>query len=370
MAGVHGEEATERMSALTAIIRERIAASGPISIADYMALALGHPEHGYYIKRDPFGTRGDFITAPEISQIFGEMIGVWCAQMWMQMGAGPISLVELGPGRGTLMADLLRATKAVAGFHDAVTIHMVETSPTLANAQYMRLRDMHPRIEWLDRVEELPQNKMLLVANEFFDALPIKQFVMTAEGIRERKVTWNTTLRVFEFVLAEPGLSLAKSSHNIPANTVMEHSPASRSIMRQLAQHIHAHGGGGLIIDYGYLGEAHHDTLQALRAHLFHPVLSDPGDADITAHVDFSTLMEIARDVGNQVPALITQGDFLVRMGAQVRLEMLLRQATGEQREPLISGLHRLVSPQAMGELFKVMAFASDLHLELPGFMA
>ena len=233
----------------------------------------------------------------------------------------------------------------------------------------MRLRDMHPRIEWLDRVEELPQTKMLLVANEFFDALPIKQFLMTADGIRERKVTWDAAQNAFGFVLAEPGLTLAKSGSHIPANTVMEHSPISRSIMRQLAQHIREHGGAGLIIDYGYLGEAHHDTLQALKAHLFHPVLSEPGEADITAHVDFTSLMDAARDAGNNVPGLITQGEFLIRMGAQLRLEMLLRQATGEQREPLISGLHRLVSPQAMGELFKVMAFASDLHLELPGFM-
>ena len=358
------------MSLLSAIIREKIAASGPISIADYMSLALGHPEHGYYITRDPFGVRGDFITAPEISQIFGEMIGVWCAQVWMQMGAGPISLVELGPGRGTLMADLLRATKSVPGFHDAVTIHMVETSPVLANAQYMHLRDRHPRIEWLDSVDELPDSRTLLIANEFFDALPIKQYVMTAEGIRERRVTYDETADAFDFVLAEPGLSLAKSGHDIAANTVMEHSPVSRSIMRKLAQHIRTHGGGGLIIDYGYLGEAHHDTLQALKSHLFHPVLSEPGEADITAHVDFSTLMDIARDVGNQVPALITQGEFLVRMGAQLRLEMLLRQASQEQREPLISGLQRLVSPQAMGELFKVMAFLSDAQLEAPGFLA
>jgi NADH dehydrogenase [ubiquinone] 1 alpha subcomplex assembly factor 7 len=357
------------MAPLTNILREKIAANGPISIADYMALALSHPEHGYYIKRDPLGLRGDFITAPEISQIFGEMLGLWCAQMWMQMGAGPISLVELGPGRGTLMKDVLRATKSMQGFHDAITIHMVETSPVLANAQYMRLRDDHPRIEWLDHVDALPDSKTLLIANEFFDALPIKQYVMTDAGMRERRVTWNDTLGVFEFVLVEAGLVLAKSGHTIPTGTVMEHSPASRSIMRTLASHIRDHGGAGIIIDYGYLGEAHHDTLQALKAHLFHPVLSDPGEADITAHVDFTSLMEIAREAGHQVGPLVNQGEFLIRMGAQLRLEMLLRQATPAQREPLISGLERLISPQAMGELFKVMGFASDPRVELPGFM-
>ncbi len=356
-------------SALTTIIREKIAANGSISLADYMTLALAHPEHGYYIKRDPFGMRGDFITAPEISQIFGEMIGLWCAQMWLQLGGGPISLVELGPGRGSLMVDLLRATKSMQGFHDSITIHMVETSPTLAHAQYIALREAHPRIEWLDRIEELPPTRSLIIANEFFDALPIKQFVMTADGMRERRVTWNEALGALEFVLSEAGLMLAKSGHTIPAGTVMEQSPASRSMMRQLATHIRSHGGAGLIIDYGYLGEAHHDTLQALKAHLFHPVLSDPGEADITAHVDFTSLMSIARDQGLTVGPLINQGDFLIRMGAKLRLEMLLRNATAEQRELLISGLERIISPQAMGELFKVMGVTSDARVELPGFV-
>jgi NADH dehydrogenase [ubiquinone] 1 alpha subcomplex assembly factor 7 len=357
------------MTPLTPIIRDRIAATGSISIADYMSLALGHPEHGYYTTRDPFGVRGDFITAPEISQIFGEMIGLWCAQLWAQMGGGPISIVELGPGRGTLMADLLRATKSAVGFHESITIHMVETSPTLAHAQYMRLRDDHPRIEWVDSVAELPPAKTLFIANEFFDALPIKQYVMTAEGMRERRVTWDAKTQAFDFVLAEPGLMLAKSGTIIPAGTVMEHSPASRSVMRELAGHVKTHGGAGLIIDYGYLGEAHHDTLQALKNHLFHPVLTAPGEADITAHVDFLSLIAIARDAGNAVAPLATQGEFLTRMGAQLRLEMLLRQATPEQKSNLISGLERLVSPQAMGELFKVMGFASDARMELPGVM-
>ncbi len=357
------------MSALAAIIREKIASSGPISIADYMALALTHPQYGYYMKRDPFGARGDFITAPEISQIFGEMIGIWCTQIWVQMGGGAISLVELGPGRGSLMADMLRATQSAANFHESITIHMVETSPTLAHAQYNALRDKHPRIEWLDDIAQLPPSRTIVIANEFFDALPIKQYVMTDEGMRERRVTWNDTRSVFEFILAEPGLMLAKSGSRIAANTVMEHSPISRSIMRQLAAHIHTHGGAGLIIDYGYLGEAHHDTLQAMKAHVFHPVLTDPGEADITAHVDFTSLMDIARGEGNSVAPLINQGEFLVRMGAQLRLEMLLRQATPEQREPLISGLQRLISPQAMGELFKVMGFVSDARLEPPAFM-
>lgn len=355
------------MSPLTQIIRAKITEKGSLSLADYMALALGHPEHGYYIKRDPLGARGDFITAPEISQIFGEMIGIWCAQMWLQLGGGPMSLIELGPGRGTLMADALRATKSVPGFHEAVTIHMVETSPTLAHTQYLRLRDLHPRVEWLDSPAELPPTQSIVLANEFFDALPIKQYVMTEEGMRERRVGWDEASERLTFTLAEPGLTLAKSGTAIPPGTVMEHCPAGRQVMRDLAARLQRYGGAALVVDYGYLGEAHHDTLQAMKAHLFHPVLVDPGEADITAHVDFLSLMEIARDAGLGVAPLATQGEFLVRMGAQVRLEMLLRQAAPSQRDALITGLQRLISPQAMGELFKVMGIVSDPRLELPG---
>lgn len=357
------------MNLLTTIIREKIASEGPISIADYMNLALSHPEHGYYQKQDPFGARGDFITAPEISQIFGEMIGVWCAEVWRQLGAGPVSLVELGPGRGTLMADLLRATKKVPEFHDAITIHMVETSPVLANAQYVRLRHEHPRLEWLDHVDQLPENKLIIVANEFFDALPVRQFIMTEDGVHERRVGWDEAANGFCFTLGPKGLQLAKSGQAIPPGTVMEQSPAARGVMRTLASRIAEHGGAALVIDYGYLGEAHHNTLQAVKAHVFHPVLQDPGEADITAHVDFTTLMNIASDTGGYIYGLANQGEFLARLGAELRCEMLLRQAAAEQKGDIVSGLKRLVSPQAMGELFKVMAVVSDPRIEPPGFV-
>ena len=345
-----------------------ITARGPLSLAEFMAVALTHPEHGYYTTRDPIGARGDFITAPEISQIFGEMLGLWAAQVWMQLGGGPLSLVELGPGHGVLMADVLRATRHVAGFHEAISIHMVEASPTLAHTQYLKLRDLHPRIEWLDTVEQLPPAPSLILANEFFDALPIRQYVMTDQGLRERRVDWDEASESFVFVLAEPGLMLAKSGTAIPPGTVMEQSPASRGVMRHLAQHLRTHGGAALVIDYGYLGEAHHDTLQAVRQHLYHPPLKDPGLADLTAHVDFTSLLAIARDAGLATWPLATQGAFLTRMGAPLRLERLCQQATDAQRESLARGLERLISPQAMGELFKVMAIASTPLPDMPGF--
>lgn len=356
------------MSALLPIIREKIENEGPISIAEYMALALGHPEHGYYRKQNPLGAKGDFITAPEISQVFGEMVGVWIAQMWHQTGGGPISLVELGPGRGTLMADLLRATKKVPNFHDSLTVHMVETSPVLAHEQYLALRNEHRRIEWLDSVDELPESRTFLVANEFFDALPIRQYVITPEGMCERRVYWNHKTESLEYILGAPGLSLAKSGTTIPSGTIIEQCPAARGIMRTIASHIKTHGGAALLFDYGYMGDAHQDTLQAVKSHQFHPVLKDPGDADLTAHVDFTTLMDISRELGVSVHGLETQGAFLTRMGAQLRAEMLMKNAGDDQRKRIASSVERLISPQAMGDLFKVMAICSDGSIEAPGF--
>jgi NADH dehydrogenase [ubiquinone] 1 alpha subcomplex assembly factor 7 len=343
------------MTPLAAILVEKIETEGPISIAEYMALALSHPEHGYYQKQQPFGAQGDFTTSPEISQVFGEMIGVWCVERWYRMGQGPIALVELGPGRGTLMQDLLRATRGVAEFHDALTIHMVETSARLAHMQYLALRDLHPRIEWLDHIGQVPEKRTLLVANEFFDALPIRQHVETKEGLCERKVSWNAALQLFEFVLGPPGLQLAKSGTVIADGTVMESSPASRDMMRTLARQLKTHGGAALVVDYGYLGDSHTDTLQAVKRHMYHPVLKDPGEADITAHVDFRTLMDIARAEGLGVEPLQSQAQFLVGMGVEARLEALLKRATPEQKSGLVAGVERLIAPQMMGELFKVM---------------
>lgn len=356
MAGMARE--TGGMS-LDLILRERIAREGPVSIADYMEQALSHPEYGYYRKQRVFGAAGDFITSPEISQIFGELIAAWVIEGWQQLGEGPLALVELGPGRGTLMHDLLRVSRGVAGFHDALTVHMVESSPELAHEQYQRLRMMHPRIEWLDHAGQLPEGKpLVVVANEFFDALPIRQYVKTADGICERRVGWDEETQQCVFTLSLPGLQLAKSGTVIADGTVIESCPAAKEAMRTLAQRIREQKGAALIVDYGYFGDAHHDTLQAVKAHQFHPVLKDPGTADITAHVDFSTLMKVAAAEGVSTHGLTTQGRFLAAMGVDIRLESLLRRATPEQKEPLISGVTRLISPQAMGDLFKVMAIS------------
>ncbi len=353
------------MSPLFKTITDKIAQQGSLSVAEYMELCLSHPEHGYYRKADPFGARGDFVTAPEISQIFGEMLGVWAAEMWRQMGCPPLRLVELGPGRGTLMADALRATAKQTGFHESLTVHMVETSPVLANAQYHALRHVHPRIEWLDDVDEVPEGTAIFLANEFFDALPIKQMVMTDSGIAERRIVLNAQ-GALEFTLGPVGLSLAKSGQKIPVGTVMEQHPSARRIMRTITTRLAEQGGGLLVIDYGYLGEAHHDTLQAVKNHAFHPVLSDPGDADITAHVDFLSLATIAADAGLAVAPLATQAEFLTNMGGDVRLKMLLHRADEDQKKNLAEGYARLTSKEAMGELFKVLAVSS--HAPIVGW--
>ena len=354
---------------LLPIIRERIAEQGSLSITEYMELCLGHPEHGYYVKQDPFGVSGDFITAPEICQIFGEMVGVWLGEAWRRMGGGAFSLVELGPGRGTLMADILRATKNIPDFHAAATIHMVETSPVLANAQYMKLREKHDRVEWLDSIDELPSHApILLIANEFFDALPIRQLVQAEDGVRERRIGWNEENEALEFKLGPPGLSLAKGDQVIAEGTVMEQCPAARSIMRDIAGRIADNDGAALVIDYGYMGDAHRDTLQAVKEHNFHSVLENPGNADLTAHVDFTALLHTAQAEGVCTYGTIGQGTFLKNMGAEVRLNMLQKEAPPEVAEQLATGLERLISPQAMGDLFQVMAVTRDYVEDMPGF--
>jgi NADH dehydrogenase [ubiquinone] 1 alpha subcomplex assembly factor 7 len=267
------------------------------------------------------------------------------------------------------MADMLRATRNMAGFHDAISVHMIETSQVLSHQQYLKLRNEHPRIEWLQTLDEVPQSPLLLVANEFFDALPIRQYVMTEQGMCERRIRWDATGKKLEFTLGPPGLNLAKSGQKIAAGTVMEQCPEARAIMRQIAQRIKAQGGAALLIDYGYLGDAHRDTLQAVKAHHFHPVLSDPGDADITAHVDFASLLKIASGENISTYGTIAQGKFLRQMGAELRLEMLLRNAPEAQKTRLIAGLERLTSPQAMGELFQVMATCNPYLEEMPGFV-
>lgn len=337
-------------TALQDILARQIAATGPITLADYMAACLMHPEHGYYSTRDPLGAAGDFTTAPEISQMFGEMVGLCLAQAWLDQGApAPFTLAELGPGRGTLMADILRATARVPGFHDAARLHLVETSPTLRAAQASRL----PQAQWHDSVDTLPEAPILLVANEFFDALPIRQFQRDGDGWRERVVGLaGDSLRLG---LSGPTLlpDLDFRRDDTSDGDIVETCAPARSISTALGARVARHGGLALVVDYGdwrSLG----DTLQALKGHAPIDPLAVPGEADLTAHVDFETLARAAEPATHSM--LTPQGVFLERLGITGRAQALARNLSGDALESHIAAHRRLTHPDEMGSLFKTLA--------------
>lgn len=350
------------MSPLLALLRARIAEGGPITVADYMADALGHPEHGYYATRDPLGAAGDFVTAPEISQVFGELVGLWCVQCWVDLGRpAPVLLVELGPGRGTLMADALRAAQVMPALREAVEVHLVETSPALRRSQAETLAQRHPavRVAWHDAVDDLPDGALLVVANEFFDALPVRQFQRTADGWRERRVGWDAAAGRLCFVLdvqpcAEP--PVPPSLAGAPPGAVAEVCPAAQGIIGLLGRRIGRSGGAGLVIDYGHAASAPGETLQAVRRHRYADPLTDPGEADLTAHVDFQALGAAARQAGAAVHGPVDQGAWLGRLGIALRVQRLAAGAGPAEAAAIQRAAARLTAPDAMGTLFKVLA--------------
>jgi SAM-dependent MidA family methyltransferase len=356
------------VNALAQELAELIRQDGPIGISRYMALCLGHPGHGYYMKQDPFGADGDFTTAPEISQIFGELIGIWAASVWQAMGApASIRLVELGPGRGTLMQDMLRAARALPGFRDALSVHLVETSPVLRERQKETLAasGMEPR--WHDRIEQALEGPAIIVANEFLDALPLDQFIRTPEGWRERLVGLDGDSGLAFGLAAEADSSLSIAA---PAGSVLEQPAAALETVALVARHVATQGGAGLFIDYGPAHSGFGDTLQALKRHAFVDILAEPGDADLTVHVDFARMAQAGLAAGAAAHGAVTQRDFLLALGLQQRFEALSRRATPEQAQTLASGVQRLIEtgPTAMGELFKVLAIADPKLPLLPGF--
>lgn len=343
-----------------------IAADGPIGIDRYMSLCLGHARHGYYMRRDPLGRAGDFTTAPEISQMFGELIGVWCAAAWQAMGApSPLRLVEPGPGRGTLMADLLRAARVAPGVLDAVRIHLVEISPVLRQAQRDTLSKSGAPIRWHARLEEVPAGPMLLVANEFFDALPIRQFVRTGTGWHERQVGIDEAGKL-AFGLAPspipPSMLPAWAKAAKPGEPI-EISPARGQVAREIGARLAGMGGAALIVDYGHLRSATGDTLQAVKVHALDDVLEAPGDADLTSHVDFEALGLALRQGGAAVHGPLTQGEFLLAMGLAERAVALKRRADDNIRNDIEAAADRLAAEDQMGHLFKVIAAT---HPDLP----
>ena len=349
------------MTPLARLIADRIREAGPITVADYMAECLLHPVHGYYTTRDPLGTKGDFTTAPEISQIFGELLGLALAQAWLDRGSPtPFTLAELGPGRGTLMADILRATRGVPGFHQSARLTLVEASPHLRQVQADTLSACAPG--WIDRVEDLPDGPLFLVANEFLDALPIRQFLHGPQGWQERLIGLRDDALVFGLSAPLPQVPRTPAFRTAPEGALLEDNLAARNAVAEVAARIARAGGVAYWIDYGGW-RSQGDTLQALRQHKPDDPLAHPGQADLTAHVDFEPLAALA-------PAFAydTQGAVLTRLGIDARAERLARGLTGAALESHRAAHHRLTDPQEMGSLFKVLAITSAGAPPPPGF--
>ncbi len=358
---------------LAELLRRRIAGTGPIPVSEFMAEALGHPEHGYYVTRDPLGVAGDFITAPEVSQMFGELIGLWCAEVWRTgLAPAPAALVELGPGRGTLMADALRAARMLPGFENALTVHLVETSPVL-EAMQRRALDGHA-VRWHRSLAAVPDGPLLLIANEFFDALPVRQFELTTDGWRERTVALDAAGEGFRFALAreDPAVDSAipqEIRDVAQPGDIAETCPAGLALAEDIGRRIARHGGAALIVDYGHVASAPGETLQAVRAHERCSPLDAPGTADLTAHVDFAALRRAATRAGASVYGPVTQGLFLSRLGIAERAGRLRRSATPDQARDIEAACHRLIAAGEMGTLFKALAITPPAMPAPPGFI-
>ena len=354
-------------------LRRIIAIDGPIPVARYMALCLGHPAYGYYTTRDPLGAAGDFITAPEVSQMFGEMLGLWAAAVWQGMGSPVrILLVELGPGRGTLMADALWTARAVPAFGRALSIHLVETSPVLREQQQKKLARAGVPITWHDDIADVPDGPLLVLANEFFDALPVHQVVKAAKGWHERMVGIAPDGQLAFALHPEPipnyEMALPEKLRGAPLGSVYEWR--SDAIMQEASRRIAAFGGAALVADYGHAQSGVGDTLQAVREHGFVDPLRTPGEADLTAHVDFEALAQAATRAGARAYGAIPQGDFLRRIGIEGRAAKLKKVASEKQAADVDSALVRLTGsgPNDMGALFQVLALADPKLGVPPGF--
>ena len=360
------------MTGLLDALRREIAAGGPLPVDRYMALALGHPRYGYYVTRDPLGADGDFVTAPEISQIFGELVGIWMADSWDRMGRpDPVRLIELGPGRGTLMHDALRAARVLPGFVDAARVHLVETSPALRDKQRDALAD-HSPVDWHDRLADVPPGPTLAVANEFFDALPVRQFQRTKGGWRERLVSGDPDSGGLRFVLADrpdPAIALAPgAAGDAPEGSIVELCPSAQALAGELAGRAVRDGGAALVIDYGHALSALGDTLQAVRRHRYADPLADPGEVDLTAHVDFAALAATAGEAGAVICGPVTQAQWLAAMGIAQRAEMLSQSAGERQAAEIAAAVRRLTAPDQMGQVFKAMSIAAPPLAPTAGF--
>jgi NADH dehydrogenase [ubiquinone] 1 alpha subcomplex assembly factor 7 len=356
------------------ILRELIEEKGHVTVAQFMELAMYDRVNGYYITQEPIGKNADFITAPEISQLFGEMIGLYCIEKWIQMGKPKaFNLVELGPGRATLMMDLIRATKMQEDFAQAMHIHLVETNRRLITVQREKLRGN--KVIWHENISSLPSDKpLIIIANEFFDCLPISRFIKKKDNWHEQIISLLSTQDEYYFSHIPASLELSDSLNiehpNARDGAIVEICYPAQQIIRHIAQILQKQPGFLLIVDYGYDFEnknrmAYDGSLQAVKNHKFHPVLSDIGRVDLTAHVDFYEIKKTARANFCYCSSTITQREFLINYGILMRAEMLSKNATDAQKNDIYSGLNRLISPLEMGKLFKVLEIGSSSFSKL-----
>lgn len=358
------------MSALRRTIIDLIEATGPIPVSYYMQLCLYDPKHGYYMTRDPLGSAGDFTTAPEVSQMFGELTGAWLIEMWRRCGRPrrPV-FAEIGPGRGTLAKDLARTfDRLEPGLRDDATFFLIETSPRLAKAQAAALGNTGGQVEWAKTVDELPSRRPLfIIGNELFDAVPARQFVRTGNGWRERCIGLNTDGEL-TFVPGSAAINasaLPPEAAAAPQGAIWELAPAREALMQQIAERIATDGGAGLFIDYGHVKPGIGDTFQAMREHAFVDPLVNPGEADLTTHVDFAALATVVETAGLQA-RMTTQGEFLLSLGLLERAGQLGANRPPAEQDRIRLDVERLAGTDQMGELFKVLALA-PATLEFPG---
>ena len=352
------------MTDLKTRLIERISRHGPMSLAEYMTECLLHPDLGYYTQANPLGRDGDFITAPEISQMFGELLGLWLAQVWMDQGApSEAILLELGPGRGTLMADALRATRAVPGFHDAMRLHLVEASPRLRDIQKEALTAFAPIFH--DTLDTVPEAPLFVIANEFFDALPIRQFQRAAGDLwQERVVGLEKDALAVGLAPPAPLASLEHRLQDTETGMIVETCAPAEAIASELGRRVADHGGAAILIDYGG-AESIGDTLQAVAGHQTVDPFADPGKADLTAHVAFGALARAASPA--RASALVPQGVFLERLGITARAQALAKNMHGPALDQHIAAHRRLTHPDEMGHLFRVLALVPDGAATPPG---
>jgi SAM-dependent MidA family methyltransferase len=358
-------------SPLQSEIKKLIKSSGPMPVWRYMELCLMHPEHGYYVSRDPLGREGDFITAPEVSQMFGELLGLWAASIWRTMGSPSLlRLIELGPGRGTMMADALRAVRVLPPLYQTLSVHLVEINPVLREKQKASLSGVR-NVAWHDHVDQVPDGPCIIFANEYFDVLPIHQAVRRSTGWHERTVELdpdgNLAFGTAPYPIPRFEVLLPALVRAAPIGAVFEWRPDSE--IMKIAARVRDQGGAALVIDYGHERSDAGDTFQAIARHSFADPLNTPGQADVTAHVDFEALARAAEDIGALVHGPVTQGDFLKRLGIETRAVTLMAKASHEVSEDISGALKRLTGGGrgGMGTLFKVLGLSGANLPSLPG---